>query len=136
MTQTQLKTILLTALALGLLSSLGDAQTKHIYYDTVKTVKECVDYAPDTIPVLFKELIIKPDTVIEKWHKGFVIWHTFKKLKDGDFQLPSSSVLWSCGNQPDYYKDYYEPSKSYPGIFLYEDKKTKCKNNILLSFKR
>lgn len=127
-----MKNILTIPLLLLAIGAFG--QTKHIYYDTVKTVKKRIDYAPDTIPVLFKELIIKTDTVIEKWHKGFVIWQTFKKSTS--FALSSSGMSWSGTNQPEYYKDDYEPSKSYPGIFLYEDKKTKCKNNILLSFKR
>ena len=37
---------------------------QHVFYDTVKTVKERVDFSPDTIPVYFKQLEY-PEITIE-----------------------------------------------------------------------
>lgn len=140
----KMKTNLLT-LTLLLSASVCMAQSKpktHVYYDTVKTVHERIDYAPDTIPVYFKELIItKEDTtpglhllggqLYENWCTGFVIWQTYKKSQDG--------IMWSSSGMVSttstYYRDEYQPSKGLPGQFLYADKKP-CKNIILNSFKR
>lgn len=146
------KTIAIIVLAL--LSSTLMAQTKspkrHIFYDTVKTVKERIEYAPDTIPVYFKEIIIANksdnkmadwgtigqilgDTIVyEMWNKGFVVWQTYIKYQPIVFGISDSTFFV---RESDLYKEPYEPSKSLPGVFLYENK-TQCKNLVIYSIKR
>lgn len=142
--------IILTIL-LVLIVSASFAQKKHIYYDTVKTITERVDYSPDTIPVYFKEIQFVNGTepvtgmsnaeitsahnftVYENWHKGFVIWQTYKKATGITFS--TRGEMWQ-NTEPSYYKDEYSPSPTMPGIFLYEDRKTIVKNKVILSIKR
>lgn len=118
---------------------------QHVYYDTIKTVKERVDYSPDTIPVFFKELIINGDSLTEQWTAGFVVWQTYVKKdiypfnivehnRGNDFYIGSSgSFLY---DKKPYYKDEYRFTESdIPGKFLYKDK-TPVKNPIIRSLKR
>lgn len=136
------------------------AQKKHVYHDTTKSVSERIEYEPDTIPVYFKEVTMgavkiydiysttdgSPKTskprdstqLIETWQKGFVVWQTYVKYPNWGTSgtLSSYNGTFTLNKQPEYYKDPYEPSKSIPGIFLYADKKTHCKNLIIYSIKR
>jgi len=150
-----MKQILIT-ITLALVASVGMGQTKnprkHVYYDTIKSVKERIDYAPDTISVYFKQMIIsKIDsipsrmanavitsssdyTVYESWHKGFVIWQTYKKSYSSAMTLSSSGSLY-MSSETQFYTDPYPFSKTYPGIFLYEDKSV-CNNIVVCVIKR
>lgn len=126
----------LLVLAFALCTVIASAQThpkQHVYYDTVKTVHEQIDYAPDTIPVYFKELVLPKDSTFrpfEVWNKGFVVWQTYKKLPNSSFSAGS----WS-GSMQEYYKDEYSASQLMPGQFLYADKKS-VKNKVIFSIKR
>lgn len=116
---------------------------KRIHRDTIKTIQERIEYAPDTIPVYFKEvakIAIKcmncGDTIVEQWRKGFVVWQTYKTYLSGRFTsigtgwTPMEGVASTAS-----VIDEYEPTKGMPGIFLYEDK-TRCKNLVIYSIKR
>jgi hypothetical protein len=117
----------------------GYSQKKHVYYDTVKTVKERVDFSPDTIPVYFQELLIHPENAIENrlvtiWVQGYVVWQTYRK------QANSGITFFNGDNTvyitQDYYTRPYEETPSQEGIFLYSDRKTHVKNKVLISIKR
>lgn len=137
-------TILTFILALVALVGMGQSKPKqHVFYDTVKTVKERIEYAPDTIPVYFKEVakiaykcIGCGDTIVEKWHRGFVVWQTYIKYQRIIFSNTASySDSTFFVHSGDLYKEPYEPSKSLLGLFLYENK-TQCKNLVIYSIKR
>ncbi|MDR3551193.1 MAG: hypothetical protein P4L31_07305 [Candidatus Babeliales bacterium] len=143
----------LAVIALMALCGLASAQfpKTHIYYDTTKTVSKRIEYLPDTIPVFFKEIAVDSfktheiykgvDTtywtlaIREHFGKGFVIWQTYKQKKTIIWSYSSSAYL-SGTTDITYYKDSYEPTKSLPGIFLYEDKKTRVKNIVTISILR
>lgn len=130
----------------------AQAQTKpkeRITYDTVKSVERHVSYAPDTIPVWFKEIVIthhgsglrqdgmKPDpamdTAVEKLTPGFIIWQTYKKQNYASLTL--SGATWSSGTSlSDYYEEPYKDN-SIPGKFLYADYKP-VTNKIIYAVKR
>lgn len=145
------KLILLTAL-LFLSYCAAFAQKQHVYHDTVKTVIDRIDYSPDTIACWFKEIIVThnsavlkrvnlPDSVlnfanvIEQWRKGFVIWQVYKKQGDSMFAFNGAGQGFTTG-QMRYYTDPYRFSPGCPGIFLYEDGKTKVTNKIIFTLKR
>jgi hypothetical protein len=114
----------------------GYSQKKHVYYDTVKTVKERVDFSPDTIPVYFQELLIHPENALDNrlvtiWVQGYVIWQTYRK-NEGLTMLTGSSYF----SAQDYYTRPYEETPSQDGVFLYSDRKTHVKNKVLISIKR
>lgn len=119
-------------LTLALVASVGFGQKKHVYYDTIKTIQTRVDYSPDTIPVYFKEIVIAHDSISEQWTSGYVIWQTYKK-GNGLSILTGTTSGWitSSTNQPEYYKDDFEPTKFTDNVFLYADLKTKVKNRVL-----
>jgi hypothetical protein len=146
------RTIILLAVIATTLAVKAQTPEQHVFYDTVKTVKERVDFTPDTIPVFFKELGIgKPNqdgsmyaivttfsdgsTIYEKWNKGFVVWQTYVKSTMGVFTSDSSGSIGYLIQQ-DWYKNEYEESKSLSGTFLYADKKTKVTNKVIYSIKR
>lgn len=140
---TNMKTIVTIVLALIVSASIAQTTKprQHVYHDTVKEIKTRIDYAPDTILVYFKELKIWPDTIQEIWRKGFVIWQTYRKpdMTVFGFTSASTSGNWCCqtiGMEPVYTIHEYEPSKGMPGTFLYSDRKTICRNKVLLSFTR
>ena len=138
--------IVVVMLGFGLLSSLCEAQSKpkqHVFYDTVKTVKERVDFSPDTIPVRFKEVVCLKDTTIERYCFGYVIWQTY--VKDENLLLGDSSTFaftgsnWRFNNHPtiSYTKrEYPEITMELKDIFLYADRKTKVTNKVIFSLKR
>lgn len=115
---------------------------QHVFYDTVKTVKERVDFSPDTIPVYFEELVMPKDTSDEygipytQWKRGYVIWQTY--VKDS---LSTGNISWSYGsgimsNNTGYYKTEFEPTLIDTRHFLYSDRKTKVTNKVIFSIKR
>ncbi len=124
---------------------------QHIYYDTVKTVTERLDYAPDTIPVYFKEIVfnrmigasnhydnlsqdgIKDTVIFERWVKGFVIWQTYKKRYG--VTIFSTGTL-SFSDTSNYYKGDFQSTKFTDNQFLYADRKTKVKNRVLYTILR
>ncbi len=140
-----MKTLTLTLiLALVAIAGYGQKPKQHVYHDTITTVKEWIDYAPDTIAVYFKELVW-PDKnddpkyrpPYEQWRSGYVVWQTYRKA---NFAILGAGVLTASGSysitsQPDYYKDDFEESNHVPGIFLYEDKR-RVTNKVLTVFKR
>lgn len=143
-------TILLLALSF---SAVGQtpAPKQHVFYDTLKTVKERVDYSPDTIPVFFKELRVKIininrdsikmkpfiDTVIvEGWTPGYVIWQTYKK-QNVEIQVSPNFTFYP--GQPfigPYYKDEFKATEFSDNKFLYADKKTRVTNKVLYTILR
>lgn len=135
--------ILLTLLLVAVAAA-GMAQTpkKHIFYDTVKTIKQRIDYAPDTIPVLFVELKKENDSTVSfSAVKGFVIWQTYRKPDTSVFGMTFDSTRgnWCCQTiqrEPEFDTQEYEPSKGMQGIFLYADRKTHVTNKVIYSFKR
>lgn len=138
MTLFKLTRLSLIATALLLLCSIAvnaqDKPKQHVYYDTVKTVNMRVEYAPDTIPVYFKEIIISTDGYIsEHWRAGFLIWQTFQK--GNQFIGLSSSGSLTLSQQPEYYKNDYEFTKGVSGSFLYMDKKP-VTNKVFYCLKR
>lgn len=138
-----MKTIILTILGLALLSSLCNAQTKpikHVFYDTVKTVKTRIDYRPDTIPCIFKEVLINNTPVTEQWVKGFVVWQTYNKNPQyvgavlGTGTLTSGSWITATEEQS-WYKDDYDYSGRPKGKFLYPDY-TPVRNPVIYVIKK
>lgn len=148
--------ILLLTLVFGWKVGKGQSPKTHIYYDTLKTINERVDYTPDTIAVWFKEIVfmklkvydvyntktlnIPRDSIgiEEKWTKGFVIWQTYKKVSTNSVFTNSGThtgnVIYS--NFPDYYKDEYTPTKFTDNKFLYADRKTKVTNRVIYTILR
>lgn len=114
---------------------------QHIYYDTVKEVKQRIDFSPDTIPCWFVEIQMPKDTASNQpfitLKKGFIIWQVYHKADYG--MLTSSGTYGMTLNNlsgPDFYKDNYQFSPSMPGVFLYPDRKTIVKNQVIYSIKR
>lgn len=132
---------LLCAVAFLLLCSIGaTAQNKpkeHVYYDTIKTVKTRIDFASDTIPVYFKEIIVSADEISEHWQTGYLIWQTYKKSPGALYLSTSGSFTNSMtlSAEPNYYVDEYQFTKGAPGSFLYSDKKP-VKNKVFYCIKR
>lgn len=127
----------------------GVAQKKITIKDT--SITEHISYAPDTIPVYFKELVIRqsePDTlkgehwaltdgVYEHWVKGYVIWQTYNQMGTS---LTTSGVITFSNSYPQaqlsYYKNEYRQSDTLSDKFLYSDRKTKVTNKVIFSIKR
>lgn len=138
-----MKTIILTILGLALLSSLCDAQTKpikHVFYDTVKTVKTRIDYRPDTIPCIFKEVLINNTPVSEQWVKGFVVWQTYRKTDGSLLTMGTGTITMAYGTSgtypgPEYYKNDYDYSTYPNGKFLYPDY-TPVRNPVIYVIKK
>lgn len=115
--------------------------------------KDSVVYLPDTIPVYFKELILKnikepineqgdayitTQGISEQWATGYVIWQTWT-LPNYGIASYSSGGIWALGGtmgdiKPD--ENKYPFSQLPPGIFLYSDRKTKVTNQVILTIKR
>jgi len=143
-----MKAIILTALAL-IVSATAFAQTdqqaaQHRRVIKHKTVIEhdSVYYAPDTIAVVFQELIVKPDTVYTKWNKGYVIWQTYVPYY---WQIGSNNLAFYNGtisaNQTikgdkEYFVNEYKGNSLNEYPFLYADRKTKVTNKVIFSIKQ
>lgn len=121
--------IILFLVVMGTLNAEAQAPKQHIFYDTIKTVKERIDFSPDTIPVYFKELIIKDD-ITEHWVSGFVIWKTYRKINT------ASTLLGGYYSEPDYIKVEFTPTITDNHMFLYSDRRTKVTNKVIFSIKR
>lgn len=130
--------------------ALGQTPKEHKFYDTVKTMREHIDYSPDTIPVYFKELIItkhqeKPNNanaiiandVYERWSKGFVIWQTYHNATTTTYNdLGGSFTFGDIQNTLRYYITPYNfDSWKADGKFLYEDY-SKVTNPVTTVIKR
>lgn len=126
-----MKKLILIAL-IGIVSVSAMAQSKPRKVTIKKSVtisKDSTYYLPDTIACVFKELIIKPDTVYERWQHGFVVWQTW--------ELPtyySSSSRWfSSGSisattlpqikEPAPYRNDYQFGAAVQGKFLYQNQR-------------
>lgn len=144
-----MKKAILTLILLGSLITMVLGQSrprKIITHDTVKTVRENVSYAPDTIAIYFKE--IKPghpnvsgSVPYEQWVEGYVVWQTYKKSQGYTF-IQGNSGTWgaisidtSVYALKEYYTDRFEPSKPISGIFLYSDR-TRVKNPVIYTIKK
>lgn len=117
------------------------AQTpkQHVFLDTVKVVKERIDFSPDTIPVYFKEVLIYETPIADHWVKGYVIWQTYKKSNLLTMSGMSTAAYLSTGTWSEpkpYYVDTYSESDRPKDTFLYEDRKTKVKNPVIITIKR
>lgn len=117
-----------------LLPTLSFGQKTHIRYDTVKTVTQVIDYAPDTISVYFEELIIKKDTPRTQWHKGYLVYQRYHKGSEYG-TIGFSSNLYSIEISKYYVTEYGDYLRNKEGLFLYDDK-TRYKGIILNVIKR
>lgn len=145
-----MKKLILILCLFGITATYAQAPKQHIFYDTVRIVKERVDFSPDTIPVYFKELIItehqeseNPNAIVandvyEHWAKGYVIWQTYvKTARDAIYGITGNSYFGaSTFNQTAYYKNDFQPSRTSEGTFLYSDRKTKVNNIVTFTVKR
>jgi len=137
---TTLTALLFAVTCLGQHTKKEDAEAKkHLRIAKHTTVRDSEYYAPDTIPVIFRELVVKPDTVFEKWNKGFVVWQTYSKPNYSRISTASWSI--STGgemiiNQPDYWINEYVSDEPTRGRFLYSDRKTKVTNRVIYSVKQ
>lgn len=136
------KLTLTIALAFIVLVSVAQPK-KHVYYDTIKTIQKRIDFAPDTIPIYFKELIVSKNSTIfgvvpwEQWMQGFVVWKTYVKRSSGPWNgvsIMADSLLMDCGTDFDK-NDYEDCQYIVNGQFLYLDK-TPVKNKVLFTVKR
>jgi hypothetical protein len=127
--------LIVSASALGQIKAQYKPKT-HIYYDTIKTVKERIDYSPDTIPVFFKELIFTTSEATEKWQAGFIIWNTYVKRNYSPWISTNRSVFITNSEEPEYYKVEFRQSDTLDDKFIYADRKTKVTNRFLMYFKR
>ncbi len=132
-----------TLIALTLILSAGAmAQSKPRKVTIKKSVtisKDSIYYLPDTIACVFKELIIKPDTVYEKWNRGFVVWQVWNApimyISNG---FGMGSGTWGGVNsgiqevQP--YKNDYDFSDTMQGKFLYQNHQP-VPNKVITAYK-
>lgn len=120
---------------------------KIIKHDTIKTIRENISYAPDTIPIYFKEIKPAHPNVFgsvpwEQWVEGFVVWQTYSKNSESGLSLLGLNGVWSYGMDSARYithQEYdvvpFESSKPIEGIFLYSDK-TRVKNPVIYTIKK
>lgn len=134
-----MKKLILTSLLIAAISSVY-AQTKPRQVTIKKTrYVDSTYYLPDTLAVVFKELIIKPDTTYEKWQRGYVIWQTWQKRSEGNFGLTGSYIGFGTITATNISWDKIEWKFPYTegmqGGFMYSDRKTRVKNKVLLAIK-
>ena len=134
------KLTLITLLVAATISGFGQSKPRKVTIKKSVTIsKDSTYYLPDTISCVFKELIIKPDTVYEKWNKGFVVWQTW--------EIPTmrnlSSSIWSSGLTSSYvlsgdevkpYKNEYVFGEVTQGKFLYQNYKP-VPNRVITAYK-
>lgn len=133
------KQISTIAIMISSLSAMAQTPKQHVFLDTVKIVKERVDFSPDTIPVYFKEVLIYEIPIADHWVRGYVVWQTYNKSSLLITSGTSASTYLSTGtwNEPKpYYVSPYSESDRPKDIFLYEDRKTKVKNPVIFTIKR
>lgn len=130
---------ILTIAIISSLSVMAQTPKQHVFLDTVKIVKERVDFSPDTIPIYFKEVLIYESPINEHWVKGYVVWQAYKRNNLLIMSGTSASTYLSTGvwNEPKpYYVDTCSESDRPKDTFLYEDRKTKVKNPVIITIKR
>jgi hypothetical protein len=142
------KLLTITLLSAAMAVSGQSLKRQHVFYDTVKTIQtkvKRIDFSPDTIPIFFKELVIKSNSVTEQWVSGFVIWQTFKKgtwtsdhfiIKNGNLygtSLLSSSTEDTIDGY--YVNEYKESINILTDKFLYADR-SKVTNKVISTLKR
>lgn len=115
---------------------------KVIIHKSVTIHRDSVAYLPDTIACYFKELIMQPDTVYEKWNKGFIVWQTWNNpniyaSSNGTYGLTSSSIFLSTGvyKEPEPYENRYQFDQPIRGKFLYSDYKP-VTNKVIYSIQK
>lgn len=130
-----MKHILLT-LTITLSSVALFAQTKPTVKHKITVSHDSLVNEIDTIPVLFKELVVKPDTVYERWQKGFILWQTWRKNESTlNFGFGNSRTWVGTYEEPAYYKLAYEADKPKADKFLYQNHQP-VTNKVLTVFKR
>lgn len=125
---------------------------QHVFYDTVKSVQQRVDYSPDTIPVFFKEIIVDTlhfvdydgkrklahNIAMEQLTPGFIIWQTYLKSFSGTLSstgtYSNAANLYIGSSQQDYYTEPYKDN-SISGKFLYLNKNP-VTNKVIYAVKR
>lgn len=130
------KQILTIAIMISSLSVMAQTKPRQV---TVKkaTYVDSTYYLPDTLAVIFKELIIKKDTIYEKWQHGYVIWQTWQERGSSLWSGNGSIAL--IGTSTYIYSNQIEWKFPYTvgmqGGFMYSDRKTHVKNKVLLALK-
>lgn len=126
-------TILLLSISIGLMAQ---TQPRRVVIKKQSVItKDSIAYLPDTLPIYFKEFIIKPDTIYEKWCKGFVVWNTWVSW-NGKLISPIGGGLWRAINSTDAMEVKFPYTQPIDAKFLYSDKKTPVKNKVLAAIKR